>query len=209
MTSASARTRRNTARSPDHRTPLTGRRSAVAPSTLAIMLTITHGRPARRWRGGRGTSPPADQESARRQVRVAAGARSTMLPRRHDRFGPGCPTCGPPAAGPRPNRPSQANTRPQLTGKSTGCAPYDPQARLRKVGPVATVASGGWMNGRVPGGGPGGSDGGRRALEPTHRRRGVRRGRRSRWADAGHVDGPAPPRTGGNGPTESQALTPL
>jgi len=79
----------------------------------------------------------------------------------------------------RPGDPSsagQTNVRRTAVDNSQG-NPQDVPLTFHRPGSVrwsfvATVAPGGWMNGRVSGGGPG-TDGGRRALEPTHRRRGV------------------------------------
>ena len=113
----------------------------------------------------------------------------------------------------------QTNVRRLAVDNSQG-NPQDVPLTFHRPGSVrwsfvATVAPGGWMNGRVSGGGPG-TDGGLRALEPTHRRRGVGgAGPAARtletpesasalvaWASGEET------RTGGM-PAGSQALTPL
>jgi hypothetical protein len=72
----------------------------------------------------------------------------------------------------RPSSVGRASTRRQLTGKSTGCASSVPQARVPKVGARSSCGVG-WVDVRArPRGRARWIDGGRRALEPTHRRHG-------------------------------------
>ncbi len=204
----------NTARSPGPPSPPDVPSTVVAPSMLAIMLTRTHGRSASRPSGvGVRRGQPAGR--GRPAGLAGGGARARCC---HDgaeaHAGDVLPSDGrPPAAAVQP-RYSTAEARAATERRSRNGQATNIHREIHRMCPlpfhrpgsvrwslVATVAPGGWMNGRVSGGGPEDRRGaqGPRTYSPAPRSRRCRPGGQDPDARAGV--GPGRVASGLNGRT--------